>query len=209
MLNRLMFQIADVARRFTKQSEGIAAVEFALIAPIMATLFIGAVEMSQAITVNRRVTQIGSTTGDLVARADSNIADSSIADIMDVGSYLLAPFDATSLKVTISVVGSSATNPANTKLEWKCDYTGTLPNSVACTCPYTAITIPTGLVGTLDYVVIAKVSYGYKPNLFDMFMKSGFGGTNGVYTMTETVYLKPRSLVPQLSIGGAAPCGLQ
>ena len=53
-----------------------AAIEFALIVPIMAVMFIGAVELSQAITVDRRVTQVASSTADLVARADTtDLAD--------------------------------------------------------------------------------------------------------------------------------------
>ena len=57
-----------LARRWTASDEGVAAVEFGLIVPIMAVMFIGAVELSQAITVDRRVTQVASSTADLVAR---------------------------------------------------------------------------------------------------------------------------------------------
>ena len=39
-----------------------AALEFAFIVPIMGVMFIGAVELSQAIIVDRRVTQIASST---------------------------------------------------------------------------------------------------------------------------------------------------
>ena len=41
-----------------------------MIVPIMSAMFIGAVEVSQAITVDRRVTQVASSTADLVARAE-------------------------------------------------------------------------------------------------------------------------------------------
>jgi Flp pilus assembly protein TadG len=37
-----------------------------MIVPIMSVMFIGAVELSQAITVDRRVTQVASSTADLV-----------------------------------------------------------------------------------------------------------------------------------------------
>ena len=85
-LFRQRVRIAAFARDLIGRTEGVAAVEFAIIVPIMAALFIGAVEMSQAVTANRRVTQVGSSTGDLVARADSNIKDSDVLDIMKVGS---------------------------------------------------------------------------------------------------------------------------
>ena len=72
---------------------GMAAIEFALIVPIMGVMFIGAVELSQAITVDRRVTQIASSTADLVARAEtSRSRRPTIADIMRAGSYIMAPY---------------------------------------------------------------------------------------------------------------------
>jgi hypothetical protein len=51
-----------------------------------------AVELSQAIIVDRRVMQIAGTTADLVARADTQIAQSDITDIMKAGSYIMAPY---------------------------------------------------------------------------------------------------------------------
>ena len=62
------------------------------IAPIMGVMFIGAVELSQAIIVDRRVTQIASSTADLVARAETTIAQSDITDIMKAGSFIMAPY---------------------------------------------------------------------------------------------------------------------
>src|SRR5207244_1629235 len=83
------FLIGDVAARASRlgcrwraSTEGVAAVEFALIVPIMAIMFIGAVELSQAITVDRRVTQVASSTADLVARAETQISQAEITDIM-------------------------------------------------------------------------------------------------------------------------------
>ena len=209
ILFRQRVRLAAWVENFRSRNEGVAAVEFALIVPIMATLFIGAVEMSQAVTVNRRVTQVGSTTGDLVARADANISSTDITDIMKVGSYLLNPFPAASLKVDISVVSSSAANAATTTQKWLCSYDGANPNTVNCTCPNTAYAIPAGLVTTSDSVVIASVSYGYKPVVFDVFMKSAFTGpkAGGVYTMTEKVYLKPRAACPQITKADTTTCG--
>jgi Flp pilus assembly protein TadG len=57
-----------VRSRFAKDSSGAAAVEFAMLLPIMFMLFYGTIEFSQALTVDRRVTQIASATADLVAR---------------------------------------------------------------------------------------------------------------------------------------------
>ena len=211
--------IATHTRNLRARTEGIAAVEFALIVPIMSMMFIGAVEMSQAITANRHVTQVAGTVGDLVARADSTITNSSVADIMNVGAYLLAPYPAATLKATITVVGSTSASASTINTEWSCVYDGATPGTVtcngtnACLAGATVYTgLPTGLITTKsDYAVVTKVTYGYKPPLFDVFMKTGYGNeVAGVYTMTDTVYLKPRALVPQLIFGAStnAPCAL-
>lgn len=209
-------RISSFVHRFIKRTDGIAAVEFALIVPIMATMFIGSVEMSQAITANRRVTMVASTIGDLAARNDANVTDAQILDMMNVGTYLLEPFKAYNaswpanvLKVTLSVVGSSATDATKTKLEWQCSYNASNTISVSCTCPQTNIVIPAGLVTTSDYVVIATATYGYKPPVFDVFMKTGYGNeVGGVYSFVDTVYAKPRAIVPALTIGAGAPCAM-
>ena len=51
-----------------------------MIVPIMGVMFIGAVELSQAITVDRRVTQVASSTADLVARFAARTAPTDLAD---------------------------------------------------------------------------------------------------------------------------------
>ena len=76
-----------------------AAIEFAMIVPIMAVMFIGAVELSQAITVDRRVTQIASSTADLVAQRRDTISQTEITDIMRVGSYIMAPYSQNPLQI--------------------------------------------------------------------------------------------------------------
>jgi Flp pilus assembly protein TadG len=192
------------------RADGVAAVEFALIVPFMVALFMGAVEMSQAVTVNRRVTQVGSTAGDLVARFNSNITSTDIESIMKVSGYLIAPYPKTRLKIDVSVVSSTSASATDTKQKWICKFdTSVSTTAVTCTCPNSAYTLPaTGMVTTADSVVIANVSYGYKPNLFDYFMKGTFGASaGGVYTMSETVYLKPRAVCPTIKKADTTTCG--
>jgi Flp pilus assembly protein TadG len=74
-----------------RERRGVAAIEFAMIVPIMLAMFIGAVGLGQAITVDRRVTQVANSTADLVARAQKQISQTEIGDIMKVGGYILEP----------------------------------------------------------------------------------------------------------------------
>lgn len=213
-LRYLASRLSRFARRCAVDSKGVAALEFAFIVPIMGIMFIGAVELSQAITVDRRVTQVASSTADLVARwspgsgAPNGIPQSELTDIMRVGGYIVAPYDQKPLKITIRSVVSSPTSATTTKLAWFCTFNG-INNTLVCSCANTTYTLPSNLVSTLDSVVISETTYAYKPLVFDYFMKKGFGsgadGT-GAYTLSETIYLKPRSQTVNLLKTDNTPC---
>ena len=53
---------------FIKNSQAVAAVEFALIAPILLVLFIGTVEISLLVSVDRKISRTSSAIADLVAQ---------------------------------------------------------------------------------------------------------------------------------------------
>lgn len=211
--SNLRARFRRLARRWIGSDEGVAAVEFGLIVPIMAVMFIGAVELSQAITVDRRVTQIANSTADLVARfspvtgAPNGISQTEIADIMRVGGYIMAPYDSNPLKIVLRSVTSSPTSATDTKQAWVCTYTGA-GNSLSCACTNTVYAIPANLVSTLDSVIMAEVTYNYKPLVFDYFMKSmgTGGGPAGTHLMKETAFLKPRSQTVNLLQTNNTPC---
>jgi Flp pilus assembly protein TadG len=221
------FRLAPIALRqrflrIARANEGVAAVEFALILPIMLFMFIGVLEISHAVTVDRRVSQVTSSTGDLVARAEIIIPATvaidaagvgSVEDIMKVGGYLMAPYPSMKLKMTIRSVATGATaDPANRKEKWRCTSNDISTNAFACECVNpsgggTALVVPDGLLGPNDGVVVAEVEYGYKPVLFDKFFKSAWGESpTGFYTFKDKIYQKPRGVVAKLKTA-AYPSG--
>jgi Flp pilus assembly protein TadG len=206
-------RLMGLARRCRASTEGVAAVEFAFIVPIMAVMFIGAVELSQAITVDRRVTQIASSTADLVARFSpasgqpNGIPQSEITDITKVGGYIMAPYDKNPLRIVLRSVQSSPTSATTTKEAWICTYTGA-GNALSCSCSNTTYSLPPNLVTTLDSVVISETTYNYKPLVFDYFMKSmgTGGGPAGTHLFKEKIYLKPRSQTVNYLRPDNTPC---
>ncbi len=207
-LSHLAPRVSDLVRRWKADKRGIAAVEFALIVPIMGVMFVGAVEMSQVITVDRRVTQVASATADLVARAEKQISQTEISDILKVGSYILKPYNATPVQIVLRNVTSSPTDATVAKQSWSCTYQGT-GETLTCACSNTTFSLPANLVTTNDSVVVSEATYNYTPLVFNYFMKkafSGSGATSGVYPLTETIYLKPRSQTAMLLQADNTPC---
>ena len=93
-MKRLRCLRAEFSRRSNKlrrDKSGVAAIEFAMIVPIMVMLFFGTVEFSQALTVDRRVAQIASTMADLVAQYDK-LTYAQVDNIHIVAKSLIMPY---------------------------------------------------------------------------------------------------------------------
>jgi len=207
-LSRLTAPITALARRWRGDARGVAAIEFAMIVPIMFVMFVGAVELSQAITVDRRVTQVASSAADLVARAEKQISQGEIGDIMKIGGYILEPYSQNPLTIVLRNVTSSPSDASVAKQSWTCTFAG-LGGTQTCSCTNTAYTLPPNLVSTTDSVVVADVTYVYNPLIFDYFLKkalSGSSGSPGSYTLSERIYMKPRGQAAILKQSDGTPC---
>ena len=160
--------------------KGVASIEFAMIAPVMVMMFMGIVEFSQAITVDRRVNQVASSTADLIARTDSTITGD-LNSIMDVVEVLMRPYSDMPMKVTVSNVIASSSNASNTVVCWSHNYHCGVNNySVG-----DSYTLPTGVVEAGESVVVVEVEYANTPLIFSCFI-------NGTIDFDDKFYLKPR-----------------
>jgi len=102
-------------RRFLADKRGVSAVEFAMLLPLMVTLYLGGAEVSQAIAVDRKMTLVARTLGDLTSQAMS-VNDTDMSNIKAAASAVIAPFDDTQLGITISSVIVDAQKVA--KIKW-------------------------------------------------------------------------------------------
>ena len=95
--------LTSLLRRFRRETAGVSAVEFALIAPFMILLYLGAVEVSLALSIDRKITSVSSALADLVAQ-DDIITDDEMNDILNAGAVIVAPFSTEPLQIRISSV---------------------------------------------------------------------------------------------------------
>ena len=78
-------------RLFQRDSRGVSAIEFAFIFPVMITMYMGAVDISQVLTADRKITTLASTAADLVAQAETLTA-ADLTDIYSAAAEIVAPF---------------------------------------------------------------------------------------------------------------------
>src|SRR5690606_16175267 len=109
MLTRMQARLV----RFARDARAVAAVEFALILPPLLLLFLGTIEGSSLITVDRRVQTVSGTIGDLVARWDPDtgtIPSNTMADYITASEAIIFPYDADPMAQTVSLVRVFANN---------------------------------------------------------------------------------------------------
>lgn len=162
------------------RNDGLAAIEFALIAPMLLILLIGIVEFSQVLTVDRRVSQAAGSTADLIART-SKITTNEVAGVMEIVGHLMRPYDPSRLKITVLNVVADLADPTRTTVCWSYEHNGGSASYAAGS----AYPVPEGLIEPGGSVIVAQATYNYQPIIFDYFIQSGF-------TLSETLYLKPR-----------------
>ena len=87
--------------RFARDRRAVSAVEFALLAPLMITLYFGCVEVSEGIAADRKVSLTASAVANLTAQA-TTIDSNDMTNILNAASAIIAPYDSGKLKITVS-----------------------------------------------------------------------------------------------------------
>src|SRR3954470_16355345 len=86
-----------------RDQRGVSAVEFAMLLPLMITLYLGAVEISQGVGIDRKVTLTTRTVADLASQV-SSINNADMTNLLNASAAVIAPYDTTKLKVTVSEI---------------------------------------------------------------------------------------------------------
>ncbi len=176
---------SGLLRSFRKDCEGVAAVEFALIAPLMIALFIGTLEVSAAVSVNRKVSRISSVVGDLVTQNDE-LTGNAINAIMDVAGDIMAPYsNIVKIRITgITVEDGDATVVWSCNSHWSSAGVGEDYN------------VPDSIRTDGTFLVAARVQTDYQPMVgWTRYSGSGTGAISfdqTEITMDEQIFLRPR-----------------
>ncbi|MET3665416.1 TadE/TadG family type IV pilus assembly protein [Caulobacter sp. 1776] len=163
---------------FWLDRRGVSAVEFALIAPILIVMYCGMAELTQAMMAQRRLSNITSSIGDLVAQG-TQTGPLKIADIFTIGNTIMAPFPASTLKMCVASVASDATGKDT--VVWS------KASTTMSTCPAAGAVltdVPVGVLPASQTVILARASYAYTSPIKLMLPSN--------MTFSRTYYLKPR-----------------
>ena len=163
------------ARGIRDDEDGISAIEFALVAPFLALLYFGCIELSLMMQTDRRVTSAASTMGDLVARA-AVMSDNDVADVFQASRMIFEPNPIEHARLRVSSLVDSG---GNVTVAWSDANENWTPHA-----PGTPMTVPDNLVPTGGSVIFAEVEYDYTSDI-------GYVIDN-TRVLKDEFYLRPR-----------------
>lgn len=191
-----MTRIRQKIVAFGKQNEGAAAVEFALVVPIMLTLYFGTMEMSQAIEVNKKAGRASSLVGDLVTQ-QAVITKAELVAIANIAKATLQPYYRA--EPTVEVVGIQVSDEAvpKARVAWSQRVkSGSGSSFLTVGDP---ITIPGELLIRNTFLVRGGLEIAYFP-VTTYTIDFETEGKKGI-PMGEVYYLRPRTS-PTISCTG-------
>ena len=188
---------------FRKAEGGAAAVEFAMLLPILITLFFGVVETTLALVCRADVSLMASTSADLISQVNA-ASSTDLSNVYAAAGTVMYPYysgGATgkpTIRITSVIYDSTSATPTTAgKVAWTCTQTGTGTLTPASRSVNSTVTFTQPLMITNGSVLMAEVAYNYASPTTQVI--------TGAINMTNNFYTKPRRVAQIPTPTGGCP----
>jgi Flp pilus assembly protein TadG len=185
-----------------RDSSGLAAVEFALIFPIMLLLFLGSFETTNLVLAYMKLEASAETAADLVAqtRVNTVLQSADFTNITNAAKQVLSPLPTSGALLKIAFA-SVTYNTGSAAIDWHTEINSATPITIANIPNNTSLAnLGNQTSGSTDSVIIVTLTYSYT-SPFTYVLSSS-------YTLTESAFNRPRYMncVPTyLNTGNVCP----
>jgi Flp pilus assembly protein TadG len=178
--------------RLIPDRRGVAAVEFALVAPLLLSMYFVTMEVAQGIEANKKVGRVGSMVADLITQ-QSEITPDQLEAIMKIGQSILQPYNRSTPKIVVTAIEITPDPGSKVQVKWS----GKIENGVysADAAAGSVTTVPPALNIANTFLVRVESYLNYKPLItWSAEAKPTLGLTAAFdnIPMKETYYLRPR-----------------
>jgi Flp pilus assembly protein TadG len=172
-------------KRFAGAEQGLAMVEFALILPIMMTLFYGTVEVSRYILVTQKVEKLAHSVADVTGQ-EQIATQATLNQVMAASSDIMNPFSlSTNGKVIISSLYRPSGSTSVATVNWRYEGGGTFAATSLVGALGAIPIVPGGFTfDERENLISAEVFYQFSPLLTTRFF--------GTVTIYRVAFYKPR-----------------
>jgi Flp pilus assembly protein TadG len=167
---------------FLRDHRGVSAVEFAFVAPVLITLYLGCVEVSDGVSADRKVSLTAASLANLAAQVTA-ITNSDMTNILDASTAIIAPYSAGNLAITVSCLKIDSNK--NAKVMWSATRNGTARSAGST---YTFDSANQALDVADSNLILAEASYSYTPIVGN--------ALTGTLTLADKMFMSPRIAPP-------------
>ncbi|MFB9951673.1 TadE/TadG family type IV pilus assembly protein [Rhizobium puerariae] len=141
-------------RQLARDRRGVGAVEFALLAPLLLSLYITSFELTLGLSISKRVSRTASAVADLVSR-ETTVNKAFLATMKDVANSLFVPYTAHDLAIRVTGVTIDASGNPKVAWSWKDD--NTVPYVVG-----SPVDVPSTLRTPSSFLIRSEVSVNHE-----------------------------------------------
>jgi Flp pilus assembly protein TadG len=165
-------------RRFAASTRGVAAIEFAMVAPVLATMFLASFDGGRAIAAYMKLRAATYALASITNQY-STIQSTDMTSIVGATATVMAPYATTASNPVIAISQIFINSNGNATISWSYSQGGTArAKGSSITLPATALQIKS------SYVILAEASYTFTP-LFGLF-------SSAAMTFSDNLYVTPR-----------------
>jgi Flp pilus assembly protein TadG len=197
-LSGMLLRLKPSVALLLRDRSGVAAVEFAMILPLLLVLLFGMIDASSGMAAKRKVTIVAQTVSDLTSRYTS-VNDTDIGNFKTIGNAIMTPYSATPLTVTVSEIWVKPST-GKARIQWSSDLTKHPIGSEISTFPADLVgKDAAGNVVSDQYLIYSEVSYDFTPVV-------GYVMGNAVIKLKDESYTRPRQSTCVYYPAAAAAC---
>ena len=164
--------------RFARHQSGVAAIEMALIFPVMLILFVGMIDLTSLLSDNRRVSYSAGVVADVVTRLQASTTPAEVGDALQAAAIVMSAARARSARIEVH---NYWLDNGNRVRRWDHD------NGVGTPCTHTPP--DPSLMSQGNDVIVAVVCVEHTP-IIGQLLNYNIG--TGPFTLREQIAMRPR-----------------
>ena len=189
ILSRIRTHLARLGR----DRGGVAAIEFAFVAPVLLVTYFMTMEVSQGLEVSKKTGRIAIIVGDLVTQQQSlNKAD--LDAIMRIGEAVIQPYNRSKPSIYVTAIEITNEDTPKAKVAWSRKLVNGAANNYLSV-GSTITTVPDELMIAGSFLIRAESSLEYTPVVvWSAGDEAAFGMASAFdkLDMSDRYYLRPR-----------------